>query len=153
MGLLGKLDRRNSTWAARKIASEKRRPPDNSFPVISTPNGLFTVSVVDLESERIRARYAITPDFVVLLLAAMVFVAWLIKKRKRPSKPRYEARVISLGYPRERRVAGTAFATRAEAQVMQRRYEEELRRGWNPADSASQLLTIPPPSLPERYIG
>ncbi len=131
MRLLEKLDRRNSRWATRKIASERRLPPDISDPVVSTSYGLFSVRVVDLEAEGIPSAWDFLPLPVALLIALLVRP---FTKTEKSRTFRYEARVVSLGFPVESRVVGTPCVTCAEAQTLQRRYQEQLRDGWNPRD-------------------
>ena len=130
MGLIEKLDRVNSRWATRKIAAERKRPRDNSYPVVSTSYGLYSVRVVDLEHDRFGTAWDFLPAPIALLIAVLVRPT----KDEKPRRFRFEACVVSLGFPAERRVVGTACVTRAEAQTMQRRYEHQLRDGWNPND-------------------
>lgn len=133
MGLLAWFDRHNARWAERKIVRERSLRAEAKSPVIATPYGLYSVSVVDLESE---------PSMVEILpipLAIVVgIVRWISRSDRQTSdgrRLRFEAQVVALDYPRERRVAGAVFRTYSEADAMRTRYEERLRTGWNPTDT------------------
>jgi hypothetical protein len=148
VGILEWLDKRNAKWASAKVLSERTRKPDSSYPVATSSHGLFAVTVVDLESERSPWRdLGLLPDPVALIVGLFAMVGVGLshlgrRDRSARAKPiRFEARVLSLGFPAERTVCATGFVTIKEARSMQQRYIDALRRDWNPATPLARVDT------------
>ena len=140
---MAKFDRKNNAWAAKKLADEKKRKPDRSYPVVTTPHGLFAVTVVDLEENRFHWRIFVPAEPVILAVMGAIALIRHHGNRDNPKPLRYEAQVVTLKFPGERRVTGKAFPTFREAKKMQEEYERRLRSGWKPTEELGQALEYP----------
>jgi hypothetical protein len=136
VGFFERLDEKNNRWAQKKIARERKRKPDTSYPIVSTSHGLFAVTVEDLDArggDLLGSAIPLEPVVLAIIAAAVALVKIVKHQQGKTNPPRlhYEAKVTSMSYGSEVICAHT-FSTIEEASGMRTRYEAALRKNLNP---------------------